>query len=164
MYFSSTRYIAHRGNTNGRDPTRENTPAYIDQALKDGFDVEIDVWVINGDIYLGHDGPETSIGLDFLELRKDNLWCHAKNLDALCMLVDKEYHCFSHDTDNYILTSRGFIWAFPGQDLNEKTICVMPERAQYSDKDLQSCVAICSDLVCPLRAKFGENIPVSQDE
>jgi hypothetical protein len=36
---------AHRGNLFGPKPELENTPDYIDQAIKFGFKVEVDVWL-----------------------------------------------------------------------------------------------------------------------
>ena len=36
--------IAHRGNIDGPNPERENSPEYIEEALKAGYDVEVDVW------------------------------------------------------------------------------------------------------------------------
>ncbi len=35
--------ISHRGNLDGPIPERENSPDYIDQAIKWGFVVEIDI-------------------------------------------------------------------------------------------------------------------------
>ena len=49
------RIISHRGNVRGRVPGRENAPSYIDCALGNGYVVEIDVWVIDGEYWLGHD-------------------------------------------------------------------------------------------------------------
>ena len=43
--------ISHRGNTNGKLPSAENRPDYIDEAIGFGFDVEIDVWLIDGVIF-----------------------------------------------------------------------------------------------------------------
>jgi hypothetical protein len=139
-------YIAHRGNVNGKNESRENSPDYIMEAISLGFYAEIDVWVINDKIYLGHDGPQYEIQKDFLE--NPRFWCHAKNHAALTMLVKMGAHCFSHDSDDYVLTSRGIIWAYCGKPLNEETICVMPENSNnYSEKDLQNCLGICSDIV-----------------
>ena len=39
------KWIAHRGNTRGPKPEKENDPEYILQAINEGFDVEIDVWM-----------------------------------------------------------------------------------------------------------------------
>ena len=49
--------ISHRGNTNGKFESYENEPMYIDKAISDGFDVEIDVWMVEGQLFLGHDIP-----------------------------------------------------------------------------------------------------------
>lgn len=140
--------IAHRGNVAGPNPERENAPDYISEALNLGFDVEIDVWVINGQYYLGHDAPQYFTGIEFLKNPK--LWCHAKNLAALEALIQEGCHVFSHDTDNYILTSKNIIWAYPGMKLSSRTICVMPERADYNQEDLSRCLGICTDFAIEL--------------
>ena len=43
------KYISHRGNINGKDLMLENSPKYIDRALKLGYDVEIDIRVVYND-------------------------------------------------------------------------------------------------------------------
>lgn len=142
-------FIAHRGNTNGSNPDFENKPDYIDAALRDGFDVEVDVWVLDGNILLGHDGPDTPVELAFLESRKSNLWCHAKNLRALEMLLAHGFNCFSHDADDYVLTSHGDIWAYPGKPCTNKCICVMPEWDNMTVPVASK--GVCSDFVGKLR-------------
>ena len=147
--------IAHRGNVYGKIESRENSPDYIMEALNLGFDVEIDVWVIDNRIYLGHDAPHYEIEKEFLF--NDRFWCHAKNHAALTMMIMEKdlIHCFSHNSDVYILTSRGIIWAYTGKPVNEETICVMPENCNnYSNDDLKNCLGICSDLV----AKYKETV------
>ena len=47
--------ISHRGNLNGPKPLMENSPAYIEIAIKKNFHVEIDVWIKKNNLYLGHD-------------------------------------------------------------------------------------------------------------
>ena len=37
-------YISHRGNLTGPIPEKENTVDYINDAIHQGFDVEIDIW------------------------------------------------------------------------------------------------------------------------
>ena len=136
--------IAHRGNTTGPNPLLENTVNYIEDAIKKGYDVEIDVWVKDNKIFLGHDEPIHEISLNFLNKWKEKLWCHSKNLNALEFLIENNIHTFSHENDDYVLTSKGFIWAFVGKKLSKSTICVMPERANY---DFIECLGICSDFV-----------------
>jgi hypothetical protein len=139
-------YIAHRGNINGKNTERENSPSYILEAMNEGFHVEIDVWVVNELIFLGHDAPQYKIKKDFLF--NENLWCHAKNIEALTMMVQHKdkIHCFFHQSDDYILTSKGFIWSYTGKPINKETICVMPENYDlYTKDELKDCRGICSD-------------------
>tara|TARA_Y100000310_G_scaffold334373_1_gene414020 strand:+ start:2728 stop:3174 length:447 start_codon:yes stop_codon:yes gene_type:complete len=101
--------IAHRGNTSGSDPSSENNPLYIKEALELGFDCEIDVWYLGGEWWLGHDNPVYDVSRYFLQ--NDKLWCHAKNLAALEKMSNNEkIHCFWHQGDDFTLTSKNYIW------------------------------------------------------
>ena len=85
-------YISHRGNINGPNPDKENDPIYIFSALAEGYDVEIDVWVKNSMVYLGHDRPSHSVNEKMLQI--PGLWCHAKNIEALAYMTDNGVNCF----------------------------------------------------------------------
>jgi hypothetical protein len=61
----------------------ENNPEYIDTTILLGYEVEIDVWVIEGTFYLGHDEPQYGVTLDWLNKQKDKLWIHCKNIEAI---------------------------------------------------------------------------------
>ena len=154
MYF-----IAHRGNIDSINQERENSPDYIREALDKGYDVKIDVWFINGEWFLGHDEPLYKIKLDFLRNKK--IWCHAKNINALNEMlryncyyeeIIGEYakpgiHCFWHQEDNYTITSRGIIWAYPNKPLTKKTICVLPEKSPDIDLNHIEFSGFCSDYI-----------------
>ena len=99
--------ISHRGNTNGPNPEMENRPDYINAAANEGYDVEVDVWLINSTWMLGG-------------------------------------HVFWHQEDDVTLTSRGFLWTYPGKYLTPHSICVMPERANYETID---CAGVCTDFI-----------------
>jgi hypothetical protein len=45
-------YISHRGNINGKNIERENSPEYILETLNKGYDVEVDIWIINNKWFL----------------------------------------------------------------------------------------------------------------
>ncbi|ABT15461.1 hypothetical protein FR483_N176R [Paramecium bursaria Chlorella virus FR483] len=141
-------FIAHRGNINGPSE-EENSPLHIDKALSLGYDAEVDVWINDtGLIFLGHDKPEYIIDAQFLEERHKVLWCHAKNVYALKWLVDNNFNTFFHDTDDYVLTSKGYIWCYPGKNLVQGSICVMPEMAkdpEYLENNKHLAHAVCSD-------------------
>ena len=134
--------ISHRGNTNGPKKNLENSPEYIHQTLKSGYNVEIDVRYVDGFFYLGHDTADYKIEKSFL--LTDRLWCHAKNVEALEELKKLNCNYFWHDNDDYTLTSNGFIWAYPGRKLTKNSICVLPEKADYKKI---SCAGICSDFI-----------------
>jgi len=64
-------YISHRGNLNGPNHIDENKPEYLLTAIKNGFHVETDLWLIDDSLYLGHDNAEYKIEIDFLLKIKD---------------------------------------------------------------------------------------------
>jgi hypothetical protein len=141
-------YISHRGNINGKDIERENHPDYIDDAIRKGYDVEIDIWYKESKIWLGHDNPQYEISMRWLNDRKYKLWIHCKNLAAIELInwfkLDRGLNYFWHQDDSVTLTSRGYIWAYPGKQPIKDSIAVLPEI--YGD-DVSQCIGICSDII-----------------
>lgn len=133
--------ISHRGNIDGRNPIYENSDKYCQTAIDKGFNVEIDVWYTDT-WWTGHDRPGYRVSVDFL--KKKEVWCHAKNIEALNRLLDLGAHCFFHQNDNVTLTSKGYLWTNPTHQLTEKSICVLPELQSIS---IDGCAGICSDYV-----------------
>ena len=132
--------IAHRGNINGRNPERENSPDYILEALALGFDVEVDVWFVEGKFYLGHDEPVFKTDTDFL--RNPKLWCHAKNTDALHELLKANTNCFWHENDSFTLTSRGTPWCFPGKWISGGVTVVFSNPSEVNVPDFIGGVCV----------------------
>jgi len=141
--------ISHRGNLKGPIPELENKPEYINDALFLGYDVEIDVWVVDGYFWLGHDKPQYRI--DYRLLLDRRLWCHAKNLESLRRLLEIGAHVFWHENDQRTLTSKGFVWTYPGKDADRFSIIVQqgPIVGQLPDVG-----GICSDYVDDIKAGF----------
>ena len=144
-------YIAHRGNIDGPNPSRENDPVYIDEALKLGYDVEVDVWFDRDHgWWLGHDAPVYNITEEFLVT--PNLWLHCKNYKALYRMSQRTdfhpLHYFWHQNDDYTLTSKNVIWCYPGIDISleykNNAVIVMPEISLH---DTTGYGAVCSDYV-----------------
>ena len=132
--------ISHRGNLNGLS-VRENEPEYIHESLVHDFDVEIDVWYIEDEFWLGHDIPQYKIEENFLE--NPRLWCHAKSIDTLYKMTSNSLiHCFWHQEDDVTLTSRGYLWTYPGKQLTKKSICVLPEKRFEAEM-----AGVCSDYI-----------------
>ena len=140
--------IAHRGNINGKVEKLENSPSYIDFAIEQGYDVEIDVWYHQHEFWLGHDEPSYEVSLKWLTDRKDSLWIHCKDLISIDMLRELQIHnkvdlnYFFHDEDDCTITSKGDLWVYPGKQPVKNSIAVMPE---WHDDDVSLCKGICSD-------------------
>ena len=106
--------IAHRGNVNGPDHQRENSPQYILEAIDGGYDVEIDVWRVDNWLWLGHDKPQYTVDVEMLYRYYDRLWVHCKNVDAVKYFgALATFNWFWHDADDYTITSHGNLWCHP---------------------------------------------------
>lgn len=105
--------ICHRGNTFGPDPDNENKPEVIDYCIRQGYDVEIDLWYHNESLYLGHDEPTYPVTKDYLYWNKNQLWIHCKNLKVLNIIGIGGYNYFFHEKDDYVLTSQNYVWTYP---------------------------------------------------
>ena len=135
-------YISHRGNVDGPVKDKENNIDHIQKALNKGFEVEVDVRFNKNKFFLGHDYDQYEIDHNFLSNKK--IWCHAKTNEALFALNEINAHYFWHQEDDYTITSKGYIWTYPGKKLFSKSICVLPEVANYKEIN---CMGICSDFI-----------------
>lgn len=137
--------ISHRGNLNGPIKEFENSPAYLDKAMSLGYDVEVDIWYVNNKIYLGHDFPQYEVEEDYIKLISNKAWFHCKDFNILNFFSnsDHDYHYFWHKNDQFTLTSKGFIWTFPGEAVSNKSVIV--DLSSTIDKNSYKCYAICLD-------------------
>ena len=141
------RLISHRGNLNGPNKERENHPDYIWEALQAGYEVEIDVWWVDGKFKLGHDEPQYDFPFSLIENHYSKLWIHCKNMDALSQLNEldsngSKLNYFSHENDLGVLTSRGYIWS---THLYDRGILVMPE--VFNKEPNENTFGVCSDYI-----------------
>lgn len=141
--------ISHRGNIKGKYADKENHPSQIDLCASLGYEIEIDIRLVGNKMFLGHDTPDYEISLKWLESLRNKLWIHCKNTESLQKLSGSDFNYFWHDKDDYTLTSKGIIWAYPGKPLTPKSIAVLPE-LWTEEKHLQ-CLGVCSDFVCRYR-------------
>ena len=149
--------ISHRANTDGSNTSTENSPEQIARCIEKGYDVEIDIRYdsLTDKLWLGHDEPQYSVNWYWLAEKKDNLWIHCKNLDALYHFSHgtSGFNYFWHQEDYFTLTSKRYIWTYPGQAYTSRSVIVMPEW-KYEDWDMlkvMNCYGICSDYVEKLR-------------
>ena len=85
--------IAHRGNWKGRVEELENSLFLLDNAICKGFDVEVDVWKLDDDLFFGHNGPEIPVSAGIIQLlspyagfmrRTIKLWSFSLEKDITC--------------------------------------------------------------------------------
>lgn len=138
--------ISHRGNITGPNPNTENTKKSIKLAIDTGYDCEIDVWKKDDIFYLGHDFPKEKVNIKFFLDFCNKLWVHCKNIEALYTLNTYDLNCFFHDKDDCTLTSKGYMWTYPGKLLTKKSICVLPEWGM-DNCDISIACGVCSDYV-----------------
>jgi len=141
--------ISHRGNLNGPEPSTENTIAQIKKVLDLGFNCEVDIWGINGQLSLGHDTPGEIVDISFLNNPK--VWVHAKNLEALVVCKELDNNVFFHNTDDYVLTSQNTIWTYPGKNTSPECIIVLNE----NDLVPENVLGICTDY--PLKFQYDKH-------
>lgn len=159
--------ISHRGNLEGPNPLWENNIGYVESALKVCLFCEVDLWRFGQYLFLSHDKPQTTgqyqLGIEqFLGDNRDKLVIHCKNIQALQMMTSlrnkHQYNYFWHENDQYTLTSKEWIWAFPNKgvyssdnlSLDAFTVAVLPE---LENTNTTNFMAICTDYVYQYMAK-----------
>ena len=157
--------IAHRGLLYGPSKDLENIPEQIEKALHLTFHVEIDLWYTRwgqseiDEWWLGHDHPTTKVDIEWLRsLPLDRVWVHAKSIPTLCKLSQETWplHYFAHENDPVVLTSSGYLWTYPGKQLTEKSIMVLPEVSGMAHVEMfsRTVQGICSDYVVDIYNKL----------
>lgn len=143
------RVISHRGNLTGPGSQEENTAKAVEKALGLGFDVEIDLWLTGYEEWkLGHDFGLELISFSWLIERREKLWIHCKNLDALDSLSvsSNDLNFFWHESDSFTLTSRGFVWAYPSSFVFTNFVNVLPEKNNLGiDQMKNRAWGVCTD-------------------
>jgi hypothetical protein len=148
--------IAHRGNLSYSCKQEENNPTLVDAALNKSYHAEIDLWLMSGEnLFLGHDSALYPITLNWLLTRKEKLWIHCKERQALIFLAKSRYrfNYFWHSNDEYTLTSFGYIWAFPSKAIIPSTVNVLPEKfdSNWHLLDWSTAFGVCSDEIDKLK-------------
>lgn len=134
--------ISHRGNVSGSCP-EENQPDQVSKILAMGFDVEIDLWKVGGQLLLGHDEGRYPVSLEFLQT--PGLWIHAKNFAALEALQKTQANYFWHQEDNYTITSHGFVWCHAKNNNLSSAIWCLPSLESMDWNNLP--LGVCSDKI-----------------
>jgi len=142
--------ISHRGNLNGPNPNEENKFEYLLKAFQLGYIVELDLWKVNGKLYLGHDSPQYELDETIFINSKllNNSLIHCKNSDSLKYMISLNLNleCFAHQEDDYAFTNKGTLLIHPNtKDVIKEGIIMMPERGSFTENDIKNVYALCTD-------------------
>ena len=142
--------ISHRGNLNGPNFELENTKGYIDIALENNFDVEIDLWKVNDEFFLGHDKPINEVSLEWLENRKKNLWIHTKNFNAFesILEINRNFIFFYYTIEPLVLVSNGKIWTHSPEKIVNPKNCILPllNKIDLEKTNVKDWFGVCTDV------------------
>jgi hypothetical protein len=140
--------ISHRGNISGRIPELENTKGYIDLAIANGYDVEIDIWYYKDNFWLGHDEPQYPVDSLWIVKRRTNLWIHCKNFNALTELMEYiDLNLFYHEKEDYTIISKRLIWAHNISDVDDKCIIPLLSKEDVEKWTPKDVYGVCSDYI-----------------
>lgn len=166
--------IAHRGLINGPNIKEENNPKFLLNALKLGYDCEVDLSITSDDKwFLGHEKegeeekPSYQINPYFI-LNKDSYnkyWIHCKNFHTLYSLHQINFNTplnfFYHTTEDVVLTSGMYFWHYPKRvSQSPYGIIVLPEQKINIDDvetmkkylSIQKFYGICTDYCEKMKA------------
>lgn len=148
-------YISHRGNLNSINPESENKISYIQNAIDLGYDVEIDVRLINNYLFLGHDSPDYPITIEWLLEHKNNLWIHCKNFASLSYLVEKDVRTFYHQKENHtIINNCNKVWSHELSEADNKSIIPLLSLQDISNyKNYYYVYGVCSDFISNIKVQ-----------
>jgi hypothetical protein len=129
--------ISNYGNVNG--PTsKQNTPPYVEYAIKMGYHCKIDVYRKESQLYMG----THPISLDFILTYHKKLWICCNDIESLKYLLEFEcFHVFYKDH----VTNEGFLWNSP--ILSKKSIYVINEPTMNKLNGIEDGYGICSDYI-----------------
>lgn len=147
--------ISHRGNITGRIPEVENQPDYIQDTITLGYDVEIDVRMKEGQLYLGHDYAQYKVELEWLMERRDKLWIHTKDFESLDLLIDKGLRVFFHEQERQtIINNTNLIWSHDLGSISSKSIIPLLDTQSIEQYGYlaQNVYGVCSDYLNKIKA------------
>ena len=104
---------------------------------------------------LGHDAPDYPVTWWWLAGRANYLWIHCKDITTLHQFSNATngYNYFWHQEDDFTLTSKQYIWTYPGKPYTNRSVIVCPEwhGPEWNSLRVVDCYGICTDFVEKLK-------------
>lgn len=149
-----SRFISHRGNLENKITSDENRPDVLDRRIRQGYQVELDVWVRDTSYWLGHDEPQYEVSFDWLMKDLGKKYIHCKDgptFEHMLIRSGREGYnpnLFYHTNEDYALTTRRYVITHPCETLLEGSINMMPEMASIKrNEEREKAYAVCSDAI-----------------
>jgi hypothetical protein len=136
--------IANKGNLFGVIESVENTQEYLEEAIKAGFLVKVDLWVINGKMCSGENYPSYKISFNDI-LNPSKILFQTRNSAAFSYIIENGFHGFT-DGSKFSFTSKG-IPISHGSSATDKTIVFFPENEPYEKIKNMDILGVCGDFV-----------------
>lgn len=166
--------ISHRGNLIKPDLSRENQIWAIEECIKLGYKVEVDLWAYepiddNGfRLYLTHDEPtgkcgDKSLRLDITWLleHQNSLLVHCKNRVAVeYAMSELDGEWFVHDKDRWAGTSYSHLICYCEEsDIidEERVLLMMPEHHNINEIP-KGIYGVCTDFVEDYAKKYNTDL------
>ena len=156
-------YISYQGIFNGTNFEDAGTPSQITKSFNAGFSCLVNVWRIEGILYLGVTQPITQVTEKYLQ--GPRFWINAMNDDMQTWIVTQpiklypNYFWFPTATESTpVTTSSGKIITPGTVAINNTSIIFLPEitdRAMFSTVHLK-CFGICSNYLSFIKRMRNE--------
>jgi hypothetical protein len=156
-------YISYRGVFDGQNFDKANTVDQIGRAFNAGFGCMVDIWRVDGIMYLGSDEPVTIVTEKYLQGNK--FWLNVRNVECQEWIVTQSaklypnYFWFNNDMENTPTeTSSGKLITPGNVPVNNTSIIFLPEipdRGLLSTVHLR-CYGVCSNYLTFIKRMRNE--------
>jgi len=142
-------YISYQGIFDGKDYEDANTPDQIGRSFNNGFSCMVDVWRIDGTLYVGPEAAPISVTDKYLQGNRFWIKCgNQETYDWFTTQSLRQYPNYFYQPNSMVnvLTSSNRLWTPGTVPVNDTSIIVLPE---LKDRGLLStvhlrCYGVCS--------------------
>ena len=149
------RLISNKGNISGVSEN-ENNPEQIQNAIDNGYEVKVNLWLKDNKLYTGNNEAEHLFSLEFLETNHSKLWlqCHDIELIKRFSEIDPlglKINYFWIDNGNVVRTSKG-VWIVRENEPFDGCVYLNPE---INELDYSKCLGLISDRILNYKEKYS---------
>jgi hypothetical protein len=158
-------FISYRGIYDGNNFQDSNTPNQIAKAFGMGFSCMVDVWRVDGKLYLGNDQPITEVTASYLQGKK--FWINARNTAMQSWIATQSSTLYPNwfyfpgmPPPAYVVASNGKLITPGTVPINNNSVIFLPEiddLGMFSTVKLK-CFGITSSYLTFIRRMRNEGV------